>query len=135
MLRHSLRSILITLISLLLVSSIASAASDFTGRWYTVDSIDGSDIYVQFSGVNRSTDTVRVTWRESFFTTCDGAPGIVRGTGTVDEFDADILHVDLTLTCFTTGVSLNFTGEFFYDRATDTLTSNIAGTAFGFTRG
>jgi len=50
----------------------------------------------------------RITWTESYFGGCDGEAGIVRGTGSLNPSDPNVLEADLHFKCFTTGRESDF---------------------------
>ena len=111
--------LLIILVALFSVSLASAGGSNpFKGQWVGTDSFDGSTLRLTIAG--NSAGPLRVTWTESYFTLCEGEPGIGRGTGTVAG--ANTLDAEIDFTCFTTGTTLNHVTTFTYDPGTDTLT-------------
>jgi len=101
-----------------------AAASPFAGHWQAVD-IDGGDIRLTIGGPPKG--PFRITWTESYFGVCGGEAGIARGTGWLSEGNPYVLEAELHLTCFTTGVTLDFYPVWRYDPLTDRLTSQDEG--------
>jgi len=99
-------SVLVICVLLALPAAIhAAPSSPFTGHWQGID-VDGSDIRLTIAGP--SMGPFRITWMESYLTFCGGGPGIIRGTGWLNEDNASVLEADLHVECFTTGASTDF---------------------------
>ena len=81
----------------------------FIGLWEGIDPVDGSNVRVSISNIDRD-GVFEIVWSETFFTLCDGEPGVVTGTGTVGE--DGILRGNEVLTCLTTGETLNSEGVY-----------------------
>jgi hypothetical protein len=69
----------------------------------------------------RPTGPFQITWRDDYISFCNGEPGIVRGTGWLNEGDSNLLEADVHLECFMTGATLDFHVTFRYHPATNTL--------------
>lgn len=108
--------------------SVAYAAppSPFVGSWRAID-VDESDIRLTIAGPPNG--PYQITWTESYISFCDGEPGIVRGTGWLNEDDPNLLEADLRVECFTTGESLNIHMVWQYHSTTNTL-SSVYGNGF-----
>jgi hypothetical protein len=100
----------------------AAPPSPFRGHWQGID-VDGSDIRLTIAGPPNG--PFRITWTESYLSFCDGGPGIVRGTGWLDEDDPNLLEAELSVRCFTTGDSRDFHVTWIYDAGTNTISSGF----------
>lgn len=114
-------ALLLALLALAAVSSVASAraVSPWVGRWQTIDVLDGSTNTLQ---INFRGDAHRfgLIWRETYFTLCDGAPGIGRGTAV-----EDLTGFHSTMEFFCAGTSAGTFGiEFVYRPFDDTIVSD-----------
>ena len=86
MVRTRSRLIIAVVLALFLVAMTASAASarrvsPWVGRWQTMDIPgDGSTntLTIMYAGPG---ETYRLIWQETYFSLCEGAPGIGRGRG------------------------------------------------------
>lgn len=94
--------------------------SPFVGHWDAID-VDGSDIRLTIAGPPNG--PFRITSTDSYISFCNGEAGIIRGTGLLNESDANLLEADLHLTCFTTGTALDFHLTFRYHPVANTLSS------------
>ena len=100
-----------TLFYLLAAAALALSAftpaprSPFVGHWQAVDPADDSHMRLTIGGPRSG--PFNITWTESYFSFCQGQPGIVRGTGWLGD-DPHVLEADLRIQCFTTGGSLDF---------------------------
>ena len=68
----------------------------FLGLWEGVDPLDGSSVLASFTNLDKD-NKIELAWTESFFTLCEGANGLITGTGTVDE--DGVLYTDEMFTC------------------------------------
>ena len=73
-------------------ATFAAPPSPFVGQWQAID-VDASDIRLTIGGPPN--DPFRITWTESYISFCEGEAGIVRGTGLLNEADANLLEADL----------------------------------------
>jgi hypothetical protein len=99
----------------------AQSSSPFVGHWWATDPGDGSDIRLAIGG--GAGGPFQITWTEDYLSFCNGEAGIVRGTGSLDPTDSNLLSAELRVDCFSTGASLDFAWEWRYHPATDTLSS------------
>jgi len=116
---------ILTIAALFLLPLVAYAgpSSPFVGHWQAVD-VDGSDIRLTIAGPPNG--PFQITWKDSYISFCNGEPGIVRGTGLLNESDANLLEADLRLECFTTGASTDFHLVFRYHPATNRLSAKYS---------
>ena len=112
---------MLAVLGLFLASPSPASPSPFHGHWLGTDAGDLSDIRLAIGG--RPSGPFNITWTESFFSGCDGEAGIVRGTGSLSGDDLNVLAADLHLECFTTEFATDFTIEWRYDPASDTISS------------
>lgn len=98
----------------------AAYASPFVGYWRAID-LDGSNIRLVIGGA--SNGPFQITWTESYISFCDGGPGIMRGTGLLDDGDANLLNADLYLKCLTIDKSMELDVVFRYHPTTNTLST------------
>ena len=96
------------------------AQSPFVGHWEAID-VDGSDIRLTIAGPPDG--PFQITSTDSYISFCDGEAGLIRGTGLLNEGDANLLEADLHLTCFTTGHTLDFHMTFRYHPVANKLSS------------
>jgi hypothetical protein len=108
------------LVAALLMASPSSAASGspFLGSWYGTDA-DGSDIRLSIAGNHNG--PFQITSTDSYITFCSGDAGIIRGTGSLNIENSNVLEAHLKVTCFTTGDIVEFDTSFSYNPAADTL--------------
>jgi predicted GH43/DUF377 family glycosyl hydrolase/regulation of enolase protein 1 (concanavalin A-like superfamily) len=92
--------------------------SPFVGFWQATD-LDGSDMGLIIAGPY--TGPFQITWTDNYIQFCDGGPGILSGTGWLNESDANLLEADVHLVCFTSGATLDFHVTFRYHPNVDTL--------------
>ncbi|HEU0296638.1 MAG TPA: CSLREA domain-containing protein [Anaerolineales bacterium] len=124
---HKFNRVLMTILSLFAVlviawpiiqMSLAVFSSPFVGQWQASD-VNGNDMRLTVSG--SSGGPLQITWIESDISLCDGAGGIVRGTGQLDESNPHLLEADLHLDCFTGEVSSDFHFMWRYHPVSNTL--------------
>ena len=114
----------VLLVAVLMIGmvSIVSAKpnSPFKGPWEAID-IDGSFMRLTIAGGGRG--VYRLVWRDTFWSLCDGGPGIGRGTGTIDSSDPNVLNTSMEFRCG--GVpALSLAIDFTYDPSSDTITDD-----------
>jgi hypothetical protein len=116
--------IIATLMVLSLVSVVsAGSKSPFKGPWEATDH-DNSNLQLNIAGGGGG--NYRLSWRDDYWTICDGGPGIGRGMGTIDNSDPNKLDATLYFYCGGTleeTVSTTFT----YHPATDMMDSDVGG--------
>lgn len=124
---HKFNRVLVTILSLFAIlvialpiiqMSLAVFSSPFVGQWQASD-VNGNDMRLTVSG--SSGGPLQITWIESDISLCDGAGGIVRGTGQLDESNPHLLEADLHLDCFTSEVSSDFHFMWRYHPVSNTL--------------
>jgi len=98
----------------------SAPVSPFVGHWQATD-IDGSDMRLTIAGPPNG--PFQITWTESYLSFCDGEAGIIRGTGLLNEGDANLLEAELHVECLTSGASMDTQLTFRYHPATNTLTT------------
>ncbi len=98
--------------------SYAAPISPFIGNWEATD-VDGSDMTLSIAGNPQG--IFQLTWTDNYIAFCNGAAGLVRGTGRLNESNPNVLEADLHLACFITDTSLDFHLAFRYHPATNTL--------------
>jgi hypothetical protein len=101
-------------------SAEAFAQIPFLGNLRAVD-VDGSYMLLNIGGPPNG--PFRITWVDDYMTFCSGEAGIIRGTGTINEFNVNLLEAELVAECFTSGDSLAFHMTFRYHPLTRTLSS------------
>ena len=107
--------------SLLLFSSAsAKPSSPFVGHWVAIDSRDFSDIRLTIAGGHFG--PFNITWTESYFSFCEGGPGIFKGTGFSSEADPNTLHAHMVLMCFTVDKVHEGDITFWYSEPFDSIT-------------
>ncbi len=113
-------SSLVVLIVAFSVTAVAYAAPDppFLGHWEATD-VDGSEMGLSIGG--RPTGPFQITWTDDYISFCNGEAGIVRGTGSLNEIDPNLLEADIHLECFRSGATLDFHVTFRYHPVTDTF--------------
>lgn len=109
---------ILTVVLSLATVAYASPASPFTGQWQAID-LDGSDLRLAIGGP--PTGPFQITWTDNYMDDCNGNPGMMRGTGLLNEADTNFLDADLHLKCFTTGVSQDLDLTFQYHPSANTL--------------
>jgi len=67
----------------------------YTGHWRAVDSYDQSNMQLTISGGDN--DQYQLTWTDDYWSTCDGSPGIGRGTGIPNS--GGFLRVNWVIKC------------------------------------
>jgi hypothetical protein len=121
--RNHYRLILATIVVLSLLSVFAASAaprSPFKGSWRAIDlPQDSSNLKMTIAGGGRG--VYRLTWRDDYWTFCNGTPGIGRGVGYLDSSDPYIMHTDFVITCFKLHTSMTYQYDAVYDPATDTM--------------
>ncbi len=129
---HKFNRVLMTILSLFAILVIALpiiqmgyavSSSPFVGEWQASDEA-GNDVRLTVSGP--SGGPLQITWIESDISICDGAAGIVRGTGQLDESNPHLLEADLHLDCFTSEVSSDFHFLWRYHPVSNTLSGRYA---------
>ncbi len=110
--------IVILALAFMQVSVSAESKSPFVGSWQAID-VDGSEMILNIGG--RPTGPFQITWIDNFISLCNGEPGIVQGSGRLNEGDPNLMEADLHLTCFTNESELDFHLAFRYHPATNTL--------------
>jgi hypothetical protein len=101
----------------------ASRVSPWVGRWQTMDIPgDGSTNTLTIAHAGGG-GYYRLIWQETYFTLCEGEPGIGRGTG------VDSAHgMETTFNFYCRGVlTLTINMLLVYDHATDTFVSDPGG--------
>ncbi len=91
----------------------------FIGAWEGTDLVDGSNMKLSIGGGNG--DVHRVSWREDYWTTCAGDPGIGIGAWTFDEGNS--LSGDIVIRCPRAGTTTSIPITVTYDASSDTLES------------
>ena len=124
---HKFKRVLTNILSIFVILAMASPVttvayaatkSPFLGQWQATD-VDGSDMSLIIAG--RAEGPFQITWTDNNISLCNGEPGIVHGTGWLNEGDSNLLETDVHLECFTTGSTLDFHVTFRYHPATNTL--------------
>lgn len=116
------------ILAILLVFSLVSVVSagsksPFKGSWEATDN-DNSHLRLNIAGGGGG--NYRLSWRDDYWTICDGGPGIGRGMGTIDSSDPNMLHATLYFYCGGTLV-VTISTTFTYYPATDMMDSNVGG--------
>lgn len=116
------------ILAILLVFSLVSVVSagsksPFKGSWKTTDH-DNSHLQLNIAGGGGG--NYRLSWRDDYWTICDGGPGIGRGMGTIDSSDPNMLHATLYFYCGGTLV-VTISTTFTYYPATAMMDSNVGG--------
>ncbi len=101
------------------LTAIAAERSPFVGHWKAID-VDGSDIRLTIGGP--PSGPFQITWTESYFSFCEGASGVARGTGVLDAGNEYIMHAELHLVCFPTGHKIDFQITWQFDPEENILT-------------
>jgi hypothetical protein len=119
------KTTLVVLLSLVLVAlaeftPLPRRHSHWVGRWQTSDTNLDESINTLTIVYHPAQDLYNLTWRETYFTLCEGEEGIGRGIGVET---ADGLSVDLEFYCLGE-LTLTINVPFVYDPATDTITSD-----------
>jgi hypothetical protein len=81
----------------------------FLGLWEGIDPLDGSTVLASFTNLDKD-NTIEIAWTESLFTLCEGAGGLITGTGPVDE--NGVLNADEMFTCFDPDDTLEGKGRY-----------------------
>jgi hypothetical protein len=116
---RTLQVVVILALALSVSTTVSAApASPFLGHWTAAD-VDGSDMTLNVGGP--PSGPFQLTWTDDYISYCGREPGIVRGTGWLNEGDANLLEADVHLECFTTGDTLDFHVTFRYHPATNKL--------------
>jgi hypothetical protein len=116
---RTLQVIVILALALSVSTTVSAApASPFLGHWTAADT-DGSAMTLNIGGP--PTGPFQLTWTDDYISYCAGGPGMVRGTGWLNEADTNLLEADVHLECFTTGDTLDFHVTFRYHPATNKL--------------
>jgi hypothetical protein len=107
----------LTICALLALPSVVHAApADFTGHWLGVD-VDESNVRITITGPTFG--PFDITWTDSYWSYCDGGPGIIRGTGTLTS--PFLMDADLVVDCLATGESESLHVTFEHQPPIDTL--------------
>ena len=88
----------------------------FFGLWEGIDAVDGSGM--QRSITQDPDGTLRVVGRETFFSFCNGEPGIIVGTGVIDH--GRLYVEDQRLKC-SGGSEIDISAIYELNRRDDTL--------------
>jgi hypothetical protein len=96
------------------------AAPALTGIWEAID-LDGSVIRLSIGGPAQG--VYQIAWTESYFSFCEGGPGLAGGTATLDSADPNLLVGQISLTCLASGQKVDFVETWVYDPGTDTLST------------
>jgi hypothetical protein len=115
---------ILVLLSLFLIALTGGNAgprrySHWVGRWRTSDSPGDESINTLAVAYISDQDLYRLTWEETYFTLCDGEPGIGRGIG---QETVDGLEVEFDFYC-QEELSLSLVMPFGYNSESDTITS------------
>jgi hypothetical protein len=78
-------------------SALAAGHRTFVGIWRAIDIFDGSVIRTTIAGPARG--PFLITWTESFFSFCDGKPGLATGIGRLNQDNPYILEASIRLKC------------------------------------
>lgn len=77
------------------VSESGDQGRRFLGIWEGIDTGDGSGQQFLISGGENG--VFSLSWRETYWTVCDGRRAIIQGTG---ELDHNVIVMDIVITCF-----------------------------------
>jgi hypothetical protein len=119
----SLSILTIAALFMLPLVAYAGSISPFVGHWQATD-IDGSDNRLTIAGPPGG--PFQITWKDGYMSFCNGEPGIIRGTGLLNESDANLLEADLHVECFTTGASMDAHLTLRYHPTTNTLSARYS---------
>lgn len=102
-------------------SASAAGSRSFIGIWRAIDIYDESLIQVTIAGPARG--PFQITWKETFFSFCDGRAGFTSGIGWLDPDEPFTLEADMRLTCLRTGNTREWHQVWQYRSTFDVLTS------------